>query len=140
MFRTAERRNVVRDPPHIADRFACFPGATKIPDAFSVPMEHVPADGALLRQSLMLPPLFINQLAEGIGEGKHPPGLILCRAGLETSLTRLPIDVPPLERQDFALHAPTGDVRERDDGLQRRGSRALMASNIASSKNPARTF
>src|SRR5687768_4524576 len=109
-------RNPTRIPCRLARR---RPRALERLDPLAVSVEHVRADRALLLQGLMLAPQFVYERPERIGKGKHPARLILRRTGLQARLALIPINVPPLERQDLRLNPPAGDVREGDDRLER---------------------
>jgi len=88
-------------------------------DPAPAPMEHVGSDRARLPQGLAIGPQFVDQRGQGVGEEKHPAPLVFRRAGFKAGFLGLPIDVPPLQRQDLALDAPAGHVGEPDDRLKR---------------------
>ena len=58
----------------------------------------------------------IPQLWQG-GEGERTSIAVLRRAGIESNDAGAQINLMPLQRQDLAVDAPTGEVAERNDGL-----------------------
>src|SRR5262245_65826485 len=51
-------------------------------------------------------------------ERKHPAVPVLRLARLKAEPARVEVDMVPLARQEFGPDAPSGDVRDPEDGLQ----------------------
>jgi hypothetical protein len=85
-------------------------------------------------------PEIIEQHAQFVSEGEHALSLILRRARIEPDFALLAIDVPPLDRQDFALDAQPEMYANVTTGRRSAGSCASTAANISSSKNPDLTL
>ncbi len=62
--------------------------------------------------------LFAQERPELGGQIHHPPLVVLCHAGIEPQCPGLEIEMPALEREHLALHAPPEGVRHRDCDLQ----------------------
>src|SRR5262249_25519745 len=100
------------------------PGRAKVPDALPgqpwSPMREQP------RHDQLLAPLEISHSLELLaqervelrGQIDQPPVVVLCHAGIEPQGPGLEIEMPALEREHLALHAPPERVRDRDCDLQ----------------------
>ena len=73
-------------------------------------------------------------------EGCGPPRRLLVVAGSSGTTRHVPIDLPPLERQDLAVEAPARQVGERHDRTVAAAGRvaAALPRVWARSKNPRR--
>jgi hypothetical protein len=75
---------------------------------------------ASLPALLVAVPQWLQQRAQIVGDRKRSACPVLRRLRVKSDLARLEVDLSPLKRQDLARDPPTGDVRERDDWLERR--------------------
>ena len=88
------------------------PRRTEVDNPRAVAVEHVRADRPRLLQRLVNRELVLEHLFDRCREWKRSPFAVFRRAGVQAHRARLPIDVPPFERQDFARRAPSGGEGE----------------------------
>jgi hypothetical protein len=84
--------------------------------------------------------LAFKQRAKLCRHRKDAAFAILGGAGIETDLAGREVDLPPLERQHFAVDPPPGDVREHRNGPNRLWQPSQHGLELVRSKKPTRTL
>src|SRR5262249_17759910 len=69
-------------------------------------------------------------------EGKRAALTLFRRPGVQPHFAGFHVDLPPLEREDFARGAPTGDIRELDDRPHVDGKLLLHARELLRLEKP----
>src|SRR2546428_7597876 len=117
-LRTAVRRNSCGMRPGQpaatrAFRHAFFEPALRDPLAGLLARrvaEDIASDGALFASAAPNRVLLFEDCRSSLVSGKHAPVVVVRRAGIESHLAGLQVDLASPERQDLAPGPPAGDV------------------------------
>src|SRR5262249_6242911 len=96
---------------------------TRLLRASALRCDHSKEDGrnylTLELKTLVLGVTRFEKRTQVVGQWEYPAFAVLCCLWIQPDLATLDVDLAPFERQHFGRNAPSGDVRELDDGLQR---------------------